>query len=59
MHKAGWTGTIVQVTNLRSGTPPNEITRDVTVTVNVDHDVATATVHLVGKSIVEGPTVND
>lgn len=52
----GWSGTIVQTTNLRSVSPGSELSTDLTVTINVINGQATAMVHMLGSTIQDGAT---
>lgn len=55
--RRGWNGTIVQRTNLRSVSQGSELSTDLTITVNVTAGEGVATVHMAGRTIQDGPTV--
>jgi len=54
----GWSGSIVQTTNLRSISPGSELSTDLTVTITVTSGQAMAHVHMVGSTIQDGATVS-
>ena len=58
MGAHGWSGTIVQTTNLRSVSPGSELSTDLTVRITVTSGQAMASVHMVGSTIQDGATVS-